>query len=223
MKDDGNRVDLLRKNHQDTCEQLQRNLSLLLLDMNKHSENNHSIKAYYDRVLMPLVRGSALLAEMVGEANVKFSEEYLLAADRKEISADDLEKQIIQWDQLILEIQGKLKELADSPIDPLNKAFQISKCTTLLGLYGSMKRELKHELEQIRMVSDSSSVIIEEINQLTVLINHGYEHAGSCWDWELATFIEPQEMDWVTKLKAVEDEWLNKHQSKQYLLEPFEQ
>ncbi|WP_086349257.1 hypothetical protein [Candidatus Enterococcus clewellii] len=224
MKEEANRIDLLRKNHQETCEQLQHNLSLLLLDVEEHSERSHSTKEYHDKVLVPLIRGAALLGDMIGEANVKFSEEYVLAAHRSEISTSDLEDQIIQWDQLILEVQGKLKELAVSELDPLNKAFQISKCTTLLGLYGSIKRELKHELAQYERVIDSSSAIIEEIACLNKWINQGYELANGCWDKTTAVFTEPEpeEFEWVTQLKEAEQKWLEKHQSKKYLLDPFE-
>lgn len=224
MKDDGNRVKSLQKNHQETCEQLHRNISSLLLDVQHYSEAHEASRRYHDLMLVPLIRGAALLAEMMGEANVKFSEEYLLAVDQNDITVEELEEQIDQWDRLILRVQKKLKELAVSSLDPLSKAFQISKCTTLLGLYGSMKRELKHELEQIGTSNESSSVIIQEIDHLNQLIDQGYKMADASCDKIRGEFIEPvpEKLSWIIEIEALEQRWLKKHQSKKYLLDPFD-
>ncbi|MBP1047600.1 hypothetical protein I6N96_15035 [Enterococcus sp. BWM-S5] len=225
MKNNENKIQLFRKNHQEACEQLHSNISSLFFDIHQDSKCHEATKVYHDMILLPLVRGAALLAEMIGEANVKLSEEYLLAVEQSRIAAADLGEQIDEWDELIHEVQKKLKKLAVSSLDPLNKAFQISKCTTLLGLYGSIKRELKHELTQMENVDEQhSSALIGEINCLNQWINQGYTLANSCWDKEAAEFTEPapEELEWIAQINKAEESWLKKHQTKKYLLDPFE-
>ncbi|MCB5952332.1 hypothetical protein LI951_09670 [Enterococcus sp. BWT-B8] len=184
-------------------EQLQKTIKHLSITISRESPMYDSTQKYFVAVLLPLVKGAALLSELIVEANVRFIEEYLENIDDCSLNSAELEEQIKLWELQITTSQMRLRALADSSMDPRNKAFQISENMMILGTYGGIKAELKQKLDQLISFHNSSSAIFDKVNQLNSILEQGCRQADSCWNERDRQFVLPPQAEllWAAKLE----------------------
>ncbi|MHC5215478.1 hypothetical protein ACYSNR_02350 [Enterococcus sp. LJL128] len=192
----------LCQEQQTIYEQLANQFQKFILETSSRSKAYDSAKQYFETVLLPLIRGGKLLSEIVIEVNNQFIKNYLSTVDYCSLNAAELSEQISYWENQIEKIRRLLKEVADSTLEPLNKAFFISENTTLLGMYGEIKSELNGKLNRLQAFNHYAVDLFDEIIQLGEWLTEGCQVVRKGWNYKEALFVIPEEanMGWADRI-----------------------
>ena len=144
-----------------------------------------SARDFIEGGINPLIEGSQLLAEKIGQSVAKLPADYTAQVANESLQEEVLRNQIRQLRQLE-EAQNLL--LAKLPGKPPS-----------LMIHGEARRKLEHKLEKIINFNSSSVSIFDGIDaDLKTAIEQGFIEVSSAWNPDTGLYVLSQSRNWVT-------------------------
>ena len=144
-----------------------------------------SARDFIEGGINPLIEGSQLLAEKIGQSVAKLPADYTAQVANESLQEEVLRNQIRRLRQLE-EAQNLL--LAKLPGKPPS-----------LIIHGEARRELEIKLEKLLNFNSSSVSIFDGIDaDLKTAIEQGFIEVSSAWNPETGLYVLSQSRNWVT-------------------------
>lgn len=144
-----------------------------------------SARDFIEGGINPLIEGSQLLAEKIGQSVAKLPADYTAQVANESLQEEVLRNQIRQLRQLE-EAQNLL--LAKLPGKPPS-----------LMIHGEVRRELEIKLEKLLNFNSSSVSIFDGIDaDLKTAIEQGLIEVSSAWNPDTGLYVLSQSRNWVT-------------------------
>lgn len=160
-------------------------------------------KAYFSSVLYPLAQGGILLSEAVEQAVKKFPEEYIAQVDSGDLKQSELERKIQEADRLLSQVEDIRGQLSSSDTPSFFKTFQLAANSTLIGIYGNIKKDLEEQLQKLLAFNGSSPSIFAEIASLQSAVNQGLAQTKTSWNAATGTFTVPRDLSWAKTIFTI--------------------
>ena len=161
---------------------------------------------YTHNVLIPLLKGCVLLDEALKESCSKLPEEYRSRVDVISLSEDELNRQIINANNMALDYERLIdQERGKTNPNILNIiSFGINKSN-----YENLKQTLERKLDKLIAFNSSSAQIFSHIDFLMDNIHQGLQQTKNVWDANnrMISASEITLMPWASELSA---EWLRR-------------
>ena len=161
---------------------------------------------YTHNVLIPLLKGCVLLDEALKESCSKLPEEYRSRVDVISLSEDELNRQIINANNMALDYERLIdQERGKTNPNILNIiSFGINKSN-----YENLKQTLERKLDKLIAFNSSSAQIFSHIDFLMDNIHQGLQQTKNVWDANnrMISASEIILMPWASELSA---EWLRR-------------
>lgn len=159
-------------------------------------------KAYYRAVLLPLVQGGELYAEMLAKASAKLPENYQESVDTKSWSEEQLLEYIRQEEDLINQLDEINQSLNRLEL-PMTQKRQMQQGTVdLIRGHHANKRVYETILEDLRAYSTDSVRLFDELDDIALQLSTGLAQAETSWNATDKSFTIPSDLSWATYLSA---------------------
>ncbi|MHC5218404.1 hypothetical protein ACYSNR_17340 [Enterococcus sp. LJL128] len=168
--------------------------------LNSTAYNNG--KAFYNTVLIPLVKAGILLSEAVGEACQKFVKDYQSTVDSGDLKSDELEERIRQLESQINNLDVIRSTIESKDIADNFKIRQLNQNSRARELLVDSKKVLQDKLEKLKTFHANSPEIFSSISELESIVNQGASQAGAAWTG--SSFSIPKDLRWTT---TVSEKW----------------
>lgn len=195
-------VNAISEKYQSAFQQTQVALQSIVQDKVLSADAYTNAKSFYEAILIPLVKGGLLLAEVVDKSCTKFPEEYTMQVDSGSLKQSDLEEAIKKLNQQIQDIRAIQHDLLGSDAPAIIRMAQVAKNIVVLGVYQEAKQKLEEKLEKLLVFNVSSPAIFSDVSQLEQAINQGISEASQSWSAETQSFVLPtaESMEWATQI-----------------------
>lgn len=157
-----------------------------------------SAKDYFSSVLLPLVKGCELYAEMLAKACASLPSNYQLAVDSKSWSEEQLQEYINNETTAINSLDAVIQGLANADISAEEKRESRKQTTELLRGHHANKRIYETILENLRTYSTTSVALFSECEEVETQLATGLSQAETSWDASTGTFTISSDLSWAT-------------------------
>lgn len=198
-----NSVSQMTKHQVQGYEQLQKAISDFTLNSPfLTGQTYESAKAYFSTVLFPLAQGGILLSEAVEQAVKQFPATYISDVANGDLKQAELEEKISQADSLITQAEELARQLQSSTMSDISKSVQLSANEKMIGLYGTVKRELEEKLRKLVLFNYTSASIFAEITVLEAAVKQGLDQTIDAFSSSTGSFSLPSkdELAWRTTI-----------------------
>ena len=184
-------------------ENIQKALYRFINTINLQGNAYSAARNYTQRVLIPLLQGCILLDEALKESCSKLPEEYRSRVDTINLSEDELNRQIMNANDMIIDYERLIDQENTKTIpNDLNiLSFRINKSN-----YERLKQTLERKIDKLIAFNSSSAQIFSHIDFLMDNIHQGLQHTKNVWDSNnrMISASEITLMPWASKLST---EW----------------
>lgn len=187
-------------------ENIQNSLNRFMNTANLQGNAYSAARNYTQYVLIPLLKGCILLDEALKESSSKLPEEYRSRVDVIDLSEDELNRQIMNANNMILDYERLIdQERAKTNLNVINfisLGFQ-------KGNYEKLKQTLERKLAKLIEFNSYSVQIFSHIDFLMDNIHQGLQHTKKVWDSNnrMISASEITLMPWASELST---EWLRR-------------
>lgn len=187
-------------------ENIQNSLNRFMNTANLQGNAYSAARNYTQYVLIPLLKGCILLDEALKESCSKLPEEYRSRVDVIDLSEDELNRQIMNANNMILDYERLIdQERAKTNLNVINfisLGFQ-------KGNYEKLKQTLERKLAKLIEFNSYSVQIFSHIDFLMDNIHQGLQHTKKVWDSNnrMISASEITLMPWASELST---EWLRR-------------
>lgn len=138
-------------------------------------------KAFYNAVLIPMVKAGILLSEAVETACQKFVQTYQTNVDSGDLKSEELQERIHQLDYRISHLDAICSAMEDQDLPDHFKVSQRSQNRHTMELLINAKRVLQDKLEKLLTFHARSPEIFANIAELEKLVDQGADQAERAW------------------------------------------
>ncbi|MGR3779208.1 T7SS effector LXG polymorphic toxin [Bacillus paramycoides] len=177
-----------------------------------------SAKNYFSSVLYPLAQAGILLSEAVERAVKKFPETYVAQVDSGDLIQAELEIKIREVNSLLVQAEGIQRNLMLLNVPHLDgmRTAQLSANSTLIHMYGGVKKKLEEKLQKLIAFNSSSPSIFSEIASLQQAVNQGLAQTKTAWNASSGTFTVPntEALSWTKGIQEKWQDYVKRHEPK---------
>ncbi|MFF2342715.1 T7SS effector LXG polymorphic toxin [Bacillus mycoides] len=177
-----------------------------------------SAKKYFSSVLYPLAQAGILLSEAVERAVKKFPETYVAQVDSGNLIQAELEMKIREVNSLLVQAEGIQRNLMLLNVPHLDgmRTAQLSANSTLIHMYGGVKKKLEEKLQKLIAFNSSSPSIFSEIASLQQAVNQGLAQTKTAWNASSGTFTVPntEALSWTKGIQEKWKDYVKRHEPK---------
>lgn len=184
-------------------ENIQNSLLKFINTANLQGNAYSAARNYTQRVLIPLLKGCVLLDEALKESCSKLPEEYRSRVDTISLSEDELNRQIMNANDMIIDYERLIDQENTKTIP---NYLNITSLRNNKGNYERLKQTLERKLDKLIAFNSYSVQIFSHFDFLMDNINQGLQHTKNVWDSNnrMISASEITLMPWASKLST---EW----------------
>ena len=187
-------------------EKIQNSLHRFINTANLQGNAYSAARNYTHNVLIPLLKGCVLLDEALKESCSKLPEEYRSRVDVIDLSEDELNRQIVNANNMVIEYERLIDQENTKTIP---NYLNITSLRNNKGNYERLKQTLERKLDKLIAFNSYSVQIFSHIDFLMDNINQGLQHTKNVWDSNngMISASEITLMPWASKLSR---EWASR-------------
>ena len=187
-------------------ENIQKALYRFINTTNLQGNAYSAARNYTQYVLIPLLKGCVLLDEALKESCSKLPEEYRSRVDVIDLSEDELNRQIVNANNMVIEYERLIDQENTKTIP---NYLNITSLRNNKGNYERLKQTLERKLDKLIAFNSYSVQIFSHIDFLMDNINQGLQHTKNVWDSNngMISASEITLMPWASKLSR---EWASR-------------
>lgn len=184
-------------------ENIQNSLNRFMNTANLQGNAYSAARNYTQYVLIPLLKGCILLDEALKESCSKLPEEYRSRVDVIDLSEDELNRQIMNANDMIIDYERLIDQENTKTIP---NYLNITSLRNNKGNYERLKQTLERKLDKLIAFNSYSVQIFSHIDFLMDHIHQGLQHTKNVWDSnnKMISASEITLMPWASKLST---EW----------------
>lgn len=187
-------------------ENIQKALYRFINTTNLQGNAYSAARNYTQYVLIPLLQGCVLLDEALKESCSKLPEEYRSRVDTISLSEDELNRQIVNANNMVIEYERLIDQENTKTIP---NYLNITSLRNNKGNYERLKQTLERKLDKLIAFNSYSVQIFSHIDFLMDNIYQGLQHTKNVWDSNnrMISASEITLMPWASELSK---EWASR-------------
>lgn len=187
-------------------ENIQNSLHRFINTANLQGNAYSAARNYTQYVLIPLLKGCVLLDEALKESCSKLPEEYRSRVDVIDLSEDELNRQIVNANNMVIEYERLIDQENTQTIP---NYLNITSLRNNKGNYERLKQTLERKLDKLIAFNSYSVQIFSHIDFLMDNIYQGLQHTKNVWDSNnrMISASEITLMPWASELSK---EWASR-------------
>lgn len=187
-------------------ENIQNSLHRFINTANLQGNAYSAARNYTQYVLIPLLKGCVLLDEALKESCSKLPEEYRSRVDVIDLSEDELNRQIVNANNMVIEYERLIDQENTKTIP---NYLNITSLRNNKGNYERLKQTLERKLDKLIAFNSYSVQIFSHIDFLMDNIYQGLQHTKNVWDSNnrMISASEITLMPWASELSK---EWASR-------------
>ena len=187
-------------------ENIQNSLHRFINTANLQGNAYSAARNYTQYVLIPLLKGCVLLDEALKESCSKLPEEYRSRVDVIDLSEDELNRQIVNANNMVIEYERLIDQENTKTIP---NYLNITSLRNNKGNYERLKQTLERKLAKLIDFNSYSVQIFSHIDFLMDNIHQGLQHTKNVWDSNnrMISASEITLMPWASELSK---EWASR-------------
>ena len=187
-------------------ENIQKALYRFINTTNLQGNAYSAARNYTQYVLIPLLQGCVLLDEALKESCSKLPEEYRSRVDVIDLSEDELNRQIVNANNMVIEYERLIDQENTQTIP---NYLNITSLRNNKGNYERLKQTLERKLDKLIAFNSYSVQIFSHIDFLMDNIYQGLQHTKNVWDSNnrMISASEITLMPWASELSK---EWASR-------------